>query len=103
MFITSRESAIFPDPVSCLSTQNQSRAGFQPAGFPHPPCVSGGSRCPEHISARKNLRSKRISLFYWVLWVFCRNSQRASLEGNLYIVDCTSESTISCSKRTGDV
>src|SRR5258706_839493 len=55
----------------------------------------GGSRCPEHISALKNLASKRISPFYWVLCLFYGTAEDADLGGDLYVAVLISLRTIS--------
>src|SRR5271163_1320016 len=108
MFITSRESAIFPEPVPCLSARTLSAPGFPAHGLtlkhlPRPPCLSGGSRCPEHISALKNLGSKRISLFYWVLCLFSGSGRKADTGINLYVVLCVLLCTIRSSTCAGCV
>src|SRR3984885_6425337 len=90
MFITSRESAMFPCPSSLPLHQNHP-APVSPARgayleIPALQCLSGGSRCPEHISALKSPASERISQFYWVLCPFSGISGKAYLGECLYIV-----------------
>src|SRR6267154_4758838 len=82
MFITSRESAMFPFAQSA----EPSLRGLSCPRLPGPPCLSGGSRCPEHISALKNLRSEQMSEFYWVLCRFSRIRWKAAWRENLYVV-----------------
>src|ERR1700689_5449813 len=70
MFITSHESAIVPLPrpsASCALVAAR-RLFLGDALALH--CLSEDFRCPEHISARKNPASKRISCFCWVFYGF---------------------------------
>src|SRR5271163_3157772 len=90
MFITSRESAMFPCPSSLPLHQNHP-APVSPARgayleTPALQCLSGGSRCPEHISALKSPASERISLFYWVLCPFSGIREKGDLGVYLYVV-----------------
>src|SRR5580700_5175311 len=80
----------FLAPVPCLSTRTIPLRCLRPAGLyletPALHCLSGGSRCPEHISALKSPASERISVFYWVLCPFLGIRRNGSLRGYLYIV-----------------
>src|SRR5208282_6729817 len=49
-------------------------------------CLSGGSRCPEHISALKSPASERISVFYWVLCPFLGICGKGDLGVYLHVV-----------------
>src|ERR1700677_2053047 len=85
MFITSRESAIFP---CVLSSKTPAFCGPQanPGRRPHPLRCPKGFRCPEHISARKNPALKRVCCFCRVLYWFSRKRRFAGLPMYLYIV-----------------
>src|SRR5271155_4888658 len=49
-------------------------------------CLSGGSRCPEHISALKSPAWKRISVFCWVLCPFLGIRRKTDSGVYLYVV-----------------
>src|SRR5580692_12052518 len=81
---------MFPCPSSLPLHQNRP-APVSPARgayleIPALQCLSGGSRCPEHISALKSPASERISVFYWVLCPFPGIRRKAFLRVYLYIV-----------------
>ena len=71
----------------CLSTRTFAAPPLFGLRLPGPPCLSGGSRCPEHISALKNLKSELISAFYWVLSLFSGIAPKATRTVNLYVVE----------------
>jgi hypothetical protein len=81
---------LFPDPVSdqfaSLATRTPFRASvLRPAAVLINLALHGcpeGFRCPEHISAPKDLGSKRISVFY----AHFLESPRTLWEGDIYML-----------------
>src|SRR5207248_4216459 len=86
MFMTSRESAI----IQSLSTENAARccALMRATGQSwekNPRSYLREFWCPEHISTQKMLESRRISVFYRVLWVVSGNWLRSKCRMILYL------------------
>src|ERR1700733_4631215 len=99
MFITSRESAIVPNPFHRF--QALYRSHFRVPGklgrkFSRSESRSSEFRCAEHISTPKVPRSRRIFGFYRVLYLFSGKWLGRSCRSSLYIVFLAGKDTTQC-------
>src|ERR1700693_1036778 len=97
MFITSRESAIVPNPfhrfqalVTAVLSSCRANLGEK---FPRSKLRSSEFRCAEHISTPKVPRSRRIFGFYQVLYLFSGKWPGESCRAALYVVSLMTVAT----------